>query len=154
AGDILTHVGKREVSDADEFMLAVGSMGAGERVQLTWYHDARPVSRTVDLAKYPVQGAKVVTTPAPGWRGLRVDFVTILADQPDGGFPARGLGTEVEPERPAWQAGLRPDMLVSHVGGRAVHAPQEFFAAAERQTGPVKLRASQANGEPADCTVA
>ena len=47
---------------------------------------------------------------------------------------------DVDRDSPAWKAGLRPGVLVSHVGGRRVTLPEQFFEAVKDQTGEVRLK--------------
>jgi C-terminal processing protease CtpA/Prc len=53
---------------------------------------------------------------------------------------------DVESDSPAWNAGLRPGNLVTHVGRRAVRTPDEFDNAVAGSGGDVRLRIA----DPAD----
>jgi serine protease Do len=46
----------------------------------------------------------------------------------------------VESDSPAWKAGLRPGVYVSHVDGQRVARPQEFMAAVRGKRQPVEVR--------------
>jgi S1-C subfamily serine protease len=48
--------------------------------------------------------------------------------------------TDVEKGTPAWDAGLRPGMLITHVERTAVQTPKGFRAAVAEKKGPVRLR--------------
>ena len=48
--------------------------------------------------------------------------------------------TEVAEDSPAWEAGLRRGMLITHVDRTPVRTPKEFAAAVARNRGPVQLR--------------
>jgi serine protease Do len=104
----------------------------------------------VELTKYHVAGKKIVTTPAPNWRGLQVDYPN---------FQLLGLGlamgdakseqidpdgcvviSEVKKDSPAAQNGLEPEMAITHVGKTRVRSPKQFYAAVADKTGPVELR--------------
>ena len=60
---------------------------------------------------------------------MRVDYVTVIANLQSGRRAGRidpqgsVLITEVDEGSPAWNEGLRPDMMISHVGNRVCHAP-------------------------------
>ena len=104
----------------------------------------------IALAKYPVQGKKVVTSRPPSWRGLRLEYTTALVD-PDGSGSPRGGAfedgvavAEVEEGKPAWLSGLRPGMIIRQVDRTPVHSPGEFHAAVRGQAGPVLLRLAPA----------
>jgi S1-C subfamily serine protease len=53
---------------------------------------------------------------------------------------------EIEEGSPAWEAGLRRGMLISHVGKAPVETPAEFHKAVASQSGPVTLRLLAADG--------
>lgn len=159
-GDRITHINRAPVFDADAFVLKVGSLPAAARVRLAVVRQGESLDIDVELTKYRVRGKKVITAPAPAWRGMRVDYASV-AEEPGhlGAAPfaiADGvLVTEVEPGSPAWQAGLRPGMFVSHVEGTAVHTPQQFRQAVAGRTGLVRLRLSgpTVTGQTAERTV-
>jgi len=83
---------------------------------------------------------------------MRVDYVTASPDlqawveqrriDPQGSV----LITDVEKDSPAWNEGLRPDMMISHVGKTRVTTPKQFREAAAKAEveGPVELRLSPA----------
>ena len=144
--DVITTVDNAPVVDSDSFYLAVGSLPAEAVARLSALRDGRPRMVEVTLSKYAVRGTKIVTAPEPAWRGLRVDYPTAVVDaegRPHGGMSFADnavIVTEVFDGSPAWQAGLRRGMLISHVGRTAVHTPKEFAAAASPVPGPVQLR--------------
>jgi serine protease Do len=145
-GDIVTSVDGAPVFDADSLVLAVGRLPVETKVELAVVRNHRPRTVAVVLSKYPVQGRKIVSAPEPPWRGLRVDYTSAVPDSSSGGpAPASFLGegvivTDVEQGTPAWQAGLRPYDLVSHVDRAAIRTPQEFRAAVVNKQGAVQLR--------------
>jgi serine protease Do len=148
-GDVITHINDEPIYDPDDLMLAIGRLAADASVKLSIEREGAPrVLMVQELAKYWVPGRKIITTPAPAWRGLRVDYVTssrefmnwVMQRRTDLGGSV--LITEVEENSPAWQEGLRPNMMISHVGGRTVTTPRAFHEAVQGQEGPVKLRLS------------
>ena len=56
--------------------------------------------------------------------------------------------TEVDENSPAWNEGLRPDMMISHVGNKRVATPKDFHEAVANQTGPIKIRLTVARQRP------
>ena len=52
------------------------------------------------------------------------------------------LITAVDENSPAWNEGLRADMMISHVGGNRVSTPRDFDAQVAGAAGPVKLKLS------------
>jgi serine protease Do len=144
-GDRLVALNGRPVQDADQFVLEVSRLFAGSTVRLTIERESRSRDVELMLAKYPVRGTSVVSAPRPGWRGIRVDYATAGDYQRhvrDGRVDLDGcvLITDVQKESVAWQAGLRPEMFISHFDGQRVRSPQEFLTAASRADGTVRLR--------------
>ncbi|MBN2475173.1 MAG: trypsin-like peptidase domain-containing protein [Pirellulales bacterium] len=144
--DIVTAVDDRLIYEADSLVLEVGKLPVESVARLNVIRDGRPRTVQVTLAKYPVRGRKIVTTrPAP-WRGMRVDYPTAVVDE-----EARARGAmafsdngviviDVEEGTPAWDAGLRPGMRISHVGRTAVRTPGQFRAALAGREGPIQFR--------------
>lgn len=144
--DVITHVDRQPIYDADGLMLHVGKMPAEATVQLTVLRDGRTTPVNVSLSKFCVRGKKVVTNPVPYWRGLRVEYPTAFED-----FQLRAnrreidldgcvVISDVESDSPAWKEGLRSNMVITHVGGTRVKTPREFQTAVSAKSGAVQLR--------------
>jgi len=126
---------------------------------LTVRRDEQEKKLRVELAKFPVRGVKVITSPAPAWRGLRVDYATALA--PDNAAfaapPPDPAGcvvvSEVEKGSPAAAAQLQVGAFISRVGSTPVRTPREFHAAVAGKTGNVPLQLSSAGPVPEIRTV-
>jgi serine protease Do len=144
--DVVTHVNDQSIFDADGLMLEVGRLPVESLVQLTVQRDDRERKVHVELAKYPVRGVKVVTAPAPAWRGLRVDYATALPTDtrrlPYDRVSPEGcvVVTEVEKDSPAADAQLQVGMYITQAGGAMVRTPREFQAAVAGKSGEVSLR--------------
>ena len=93
-----------------------------------------------------MRGKKIVTNKPDGVAGdaRRLCFGPGRLEQPVRGgaifYDDAVAVSEVEEGTPAWQAGMRRGMLVSHVDGPPVRTPKEFQAAVARKSGPVQLR--------------
>jgi serine protease Do/serine protease DegQ len=97
------------------------------------------------LAKFRVDGEVIATNrPAP-WRGLRVDYTSII---PPSTFNAETIGalsaggvvvTEVESNSAAAEAGLKRDLVIKYVDGQKIRNPRDFARAVADRKGPVKL---------------
>ncbi|MEX2113862.1 MAG: trypsin-like peptidase domain-containing protein [Pirellulales bacterium] len=159
-GDLITQVNDIPVREADDLLLQVGKLPPGASVRLTIERDGRIETVIIpELAKYFVSRKKIVTNKPPAWRGIRVDYVTAsprlkeLSDQrridPQGSV----MITEVEQDSPAWNEGLRPEMMVSHVGTQRVTTPHEFRQAVASQSGPVQLRLSPPDDDRPERTI-
>jgi S1-C subfamily serine protease len=151
--DVITHVNGRAIHDRDGLMLQVGKLPVEALVHLTVERRGLVVPVNVELSKYPVTGKKIVTTPAPSWRGMRVDFFTadheLKEHVREGKIDPRGcvLITDVDEYSPAWDQGLRPNMAISHVGNVRVNSPKDFQAAVAGKNGPVKVRLVVPSGD-------
>ena len=149
SGDIITAVDGRTVHDADSLVLEVGRLPVESRVELTIVRDGQERQLTIKLGKYPVRGKKIVTNRPSPWRGIYIDYPTALVDDGNrvgreaGYFEDAVLVTEVQTPSPAWSAGLRPGMSISHVGSKAVHTPREFRSLVSGRPGPIEVRLTE-----------
>jgi S1-C subfamily serine protease len=160
SGDVIAAVNGTPVRDSDELVRELSRLPLETPVKLGVARGERRLEIEVPLTKYRVRGTKIVTTPSPAWRGMRIDYATAVQDAysfqaGSGILLGEALAvTEVEKGTPAWDAGLRPGMLLSHVERTPVHTPKEFRDAVARKTGPVEVRvASSPSGEPAERTI-
>jgi len=151
SGDVITAVNDRPVFDADSLVLEVGRLPVESVARLSLLRDGRPMTLDVTLGKFPARTKPIVTVAPEPWRGLRVDYPTALVpESAESGGPATYfedavLVTEVERDSPAWQAGLRPGMFISHVGPRHVRTPAEFREQVAHRFDPVQLRLTESD---------
>lgn len=152
--DLITAVAGHAIDSSDALMLEAGRLAPETRARFSVLRGTRHLEVPVTLAKYPVQGTKIVTVAAAAWRGLRVEYTTAVVGAPWASqfratrFDEGVAVVEAAEDSPAWKAGLRPGMLVTHVGATAVGSPRQFRAAVADQAGPVALRASGPGEEP------
>ena len=152
-GDLITSVNLTPIRDSDGLVREVGKLPADATVRLVVLRGQRRLELDVELTKYRVRGKKVVSMPPEGWRGMRVDYATAVYDLASPGFGGSPLlgetvaVSDVEKGTPAWEAGLRPGMLISHVGRTAVNTPRQFRQAISAKTGPVDIRLATQSGE-------
>jgi S1-C subfamily serine protease len=152
--DIITAIDGVPVQGADGLMLELGRLPAEAAARLQVLRGQEQIPLDVVLAKYPVVGKRIVTRPAPDWRGMRVDFTTAVAN-PDAvavatNFFGEGvIVTDVEEGKPAWKAGIRPGMRIRQVDETPVNSPRQFRAAVAEKPGPVQIRLAAGNdGQP------
>ena len=158
SGDVITQVAGKPIADVDGLMLQVGSKPAASDTTVTVERDGRSFNVPVTLAKYEVRGKKIVTAPDPGWRGLAVDFPSAhrqMRPQFQGPFEVRAptidpavLSVDVATDSPAWRAGLRQGMFITHVRNVPVSTPKEFYAQVAALEGTVELRVTAPPGQP------
>jgi S1-C subfamily serine protease len=150
--DVIVTIEGQPVRDNDDLFLLIGSRLAGSTVKID---TARGRTFSVTLAKYhvPVQGLASNRPPARG--GLRVDYGSIVAQ---GGVP-RKIPTgvvirEVLRGSPAEQARLQRDDVITHVNGRLVTTPTEYYEEMARAAGTVELTYLTADNRSEKVTLA
>jgi len=154
AGDVVVAINGTPIYDADGLVLEVGRLPVDARIRVDFIRDGRPGQVEAVLTKYPVRGRKIVSTPAPSWRGLRVDYLSTAIESATGLFvaslPQHGgvVVAEVQPGTGAWRAGLRPGFTIVRVEGTSVSNPRDFFQAVSQATGPVRLTVRDRPGGP------
>lgn len=157
SGDVILAVNGVPVRDSDELVRQISKYPLETAVKLALRRGERQLDVEVPLAKLRVRGQRIVTAEDPPWRGLRVDYATAVQEaySSSASFPlGEALAvTQVEKGSPAWDAGLRPGTLVTHVERSPVRNPKEFRQAVAAKTGPVSLRVVIEGGEPAERTI-
>jgi serine protease Do len=154
AGDIVVAINGTPIYDADGLVLEVGRLPVEARVRVDFVRDGRRGQVEAVLTKYPVRGRKIVSTPAPSWRGLRVDYLSAAIESGTGFYlaslPESGgvIVAEVQPGTGAWRAGLRPGFTIVRVEGAVVSSPRDFFQAVAQAGGPVRLTVRDRPGGP------
>lgn len=142
--DRITAVADRLVDSSDALIRAIGSLPVETLVAVDLVRDGQPKRVQVKLGKYPVRGERWITVRPDPWRGLRVDYPTVLVDyQGEGtsvGADQAVAVVEVGRDTSAWAAGLRPGMLVTHLNDRPTSTPEAFYRWASGISGPAHLK--------------
>ena len=152
--DVITAVDGRPIHEADSLVLEMGRLPVESVARLSVIRDGRRRTLDVTLAKYPVRGRKVVTTPSAAWRGMRIDYPTAVIDadgRPRGRMVYYDDGvivTDVQQGTAAWEAGLRRGMRISRVGRTPVRTPNQFRAAVAGRQSSVQLRLADDDENP------
>jgi serine protease Do len=158
-GDVILAVNDTQIRDPDELVREISKLPLDAVVKLGLARGERKLQLDVPLTKYRVRGKKIVTALPPAWRGMRIDYASAVLDSfavsPPGGSP---LGeaiavTDVQRGTPAWDAGLRPGMLMSHVERAPVRTPKEFRDAVSKKAGPIEVRVVGEGTEPGVKTI-
>jgi S1-C subfamily serine protease len=129
------------VTDFESLILAVNAFSAGDAIRLKIVRGDQVLERTIVLAKLAVDGEVIASNRPKPWRGLRVEYSSVLyrgsrfTDRPTSGV----VVMEVEDGSAAAAAGIKRGQLISGVGGDAVRTPREFADAVARTEGPVIL---------------
>jgi serine protease Do len=145
--DIILAVNDVPVQDNDDLSLQLGTQLAGTKIALKIMRAGTRQIETVQvtLGKLAVPGKKIASSlgKRPYFRGLRVDYTTLLAQQPESRLrfvPAGVLVTEVQPGSSAAQAQLKPGEVITHVNNRPVASPAAFYLAVAGQRGSVEFQ--------------
>src|SRR5262249_53784559 len=152
AGDTIEAIDGCPVRDTDDLLLGISTRLAGAQAVLRARSlDQRKRDVTVTLAKYSLPSKVIATNrPRPVY-GMRVDYTSLLI-QPGFRFQRMPEGVfvrEVELKSPAEAARLQ-DTVITHVNGKAVFSPPEFYREAEKATGSLELTLAtlDENGQP------
>jgi S1-C subfamily serine protease len=145
ARDSLLSINGTPLADYEDLFLAVNTAFAGTDARIEVQAPDQSVRTvTVSLAKYYIPGPIIASRKPPVVRGLRVDYLsvlmqmtpTVMPNQPSvGGVMVR----EVQANSPAATATLRVQEVITHVNGKPVHTPAEFYREAQKATGALEL---------------
>lgn len=146
-GDQILEVGRIPVESTKgglNLALAMAEVGQPVVLKVLRGNDVREIK--IMLSKFPVEGEVIATNrPAP-WRGLRVDFSTVLngttySDRILEALVKGGVGvTEVAPGSAADNAGIKPGQIITEIDGTKIHTPDEFRKVVAERKGAVKLK--------------
>jgi S1-C subfamily serine protease len=125
-----------EVHEVDDVFLPLAKCRAGEKVSLEISRRKNQFPKTFEatLAKYAVQG-KVIAANRQYFRGLRVDYTSLLIQpplqplNPDFNFskvPTGVLVAEVVPNSRADDV-LKVGQVITHVNGKEILTPADFY---------------------------
>ena len=145
-GDVVTAVDGIRIRTREELIIRIGTRLAGSPITLDFLRDSKQRSVAIRLAKYPVRGDVYAVIRRESWRGISVEYVSVLLRElpsgeqrlravPDGGV----LVTRVDSESPSGEAGLQPGTIVTHVADQPVRSPGEFLRAVKNVKGTVVL---------------
>jgi serine protease Do len=133
-GDYIVAIDGKPVRNNDDLFLLVGMGLAGTtvRIETARNPDGQRLSYTVKLAKFYVPGPVIASRRPPARGGLRVDYTSLLSQRGPfvmwGRGPSDGVAIrEVVPGSAADKAHLQPDKIITHVNGRAVTTPAEYY---------------------------
>jgi S1-C subfamily serine protease len=148
ANDEIVGVNDTPVHDFDSLILAINSYAPGEEVRLKIHRAGQELTKTVLLAKYPVDGDMIATNRPPAWRGLRVDYLSTVNARvavPPFAEPAPGgvVVTEVLDDSPAARAGVKKFQIIRQVEKTTVSTPPQFYQAVLGLKGAVSLLTDQ-----------
>jgi serine protease Do len=171
AGSPASHAGLKEddwvvaingqpVRENEDLFLLIGTQPAGTTVRIDTFRPktGRRHTHEVKLAKYYVPAGCIASRRPPARGGLRVDHTSILpqrgATPPWGRPPPEGVVIrEVVPGSPADKAQLQVDKVITHVNGRPVKTPAEFYEAMAKADGRAEITVLNSGGREERVTI-
>lgn len=152
AHDIILSVNGKPIHSQVDLTREIGLLEPGTKARLKVLRSERRTELTLDVVvgKWPVmddEGIVATHRRHEPWRGIVVDYVTArkrfwppARDRyQDREIPFAVLVRELEAGTPASMADLQPGDFITHVNGRPVHSPQQFYEEANRATGEADL---------------
>jgi len=145
ADDAVIEVNGAAVNDAESLMLAINILPPGSNIRIKVVRQGATLEKSVLLSKYRTRGEVIATERMAPWRGVRVDFTSMIPNEHgDEILSAMARGgvaiVEVEHDSAADKAGLRQGQVITQVDGRKVRTPTEFANAVAKLDGPVTLQ--------------
>jgi S1-C subfamily serine protease len=146
------------VHDFEDLFLTVSMQLAGAKVHVKRLRppSQKPEEVTVELDKSFVPGKIIATKKPPPVRGIRVDYTSVLLLQNlAAGVPRFNpvvvpLGVfvcEVQPNSPANRVRLQLNDVITHVEGREVKTPAEFYREAGKLAPSAPMELTIASSE-------
>jgi S1-C subfamily serine protease len=158
---VIVQVGEQPIRDRNDLFRELSRADAGENIRLLVqrrrndFGNPSLVKLTAEVSKKLVQSSRpsYAIHGSRSWRGLRVEYSTaIAAELLQAGIWRSARNTTrlsisgVEPNSPAWNAGLRPGNGVRSVAGEPIDEPDDFYEAVVAMEGPVILEIIPPNG--------
>jgi serine protease Do len=147
--DVITHVNGEPIHDVSGLRLNVGKLPVASVVTLTVERGGQTLVKQVSLTKFRVRGRKISTESEPSWRGLRVDFPSAVLEHAelDTSVESAVAVSEVDDGSPAYHAGVRARMLITHVGSTPIETPDDFRREVAARQGKVELKIFLGHGD-------
>lgn len=154
--DLILSIDGVETPEPDSLQLVVGGLPAGAETLVKYERNGGDSQSVVRLGKAFVEGQRVVTNRPPSWRGIRVDYPTAVPGEvlavkaADGSLDPEGcvVVSEVDPGSVSAESGVQRHSYISHVGGKRVTTPDEFYSAVKGSDASVKITFTQALRRP------
>jgi serine protease Do len=141
--DTLLSINGVAMQDRFDLFLHVGACLCGSEIRLEVRAPGNQVRAvTATLAKFYVPGRIIAANPPPAIRGLRVDHASILAQVRQRSLAQVHEGVmvrEVQENSGAESALVKVHELITHVNGRRVSTPADFYREAEKIKGTLEL---------------
>ncbi len=139
--DILLAINGQPIRDADDIYLHVATHLAGSKVRLLVRQAGKERLVEVTLAKLRVPNKSIASSlgKRPFFRGVRVDWSSLLAQELGRPTLKGVLVTEVQPNTAADRADLKTGDVILRVNQVEVPTPAAFYQTVAEARGPVEL---------------
>jgi S1-C subfamily serine protease len=144
-GDLIVSVNGAPVHENDDLYLTIGTLLAGTEVRLEILRARTPLTVTLTLDKFVAPGKLIASRKPAMQRGLRVDYLSVLMQSLHPSAQPKGITQgvivrEVQTGSPAAQALLKVNDIITHIKGKPVSSPADFYRQMQNLNGPVELR--------------
>lgn len=167
--DVIAQVNSRPVQNRNDLFRELSQLPAGAEVDLL-VERPKSLARGKDvLTLKATLSKKYVSTSRPGyalngpkkWRGMLVEYATAVPSELTRGasmFNRRSAPKlailAVDPNTPAWEAGIRPGHGLIAVDGKAIETPADFEQLVTDRNDMVSLQIVRQNDRPESVSVA
>ena len=140
-GDVLLAINEHPIRETDDVYVQVAMHLAGTKVRLRVRRNGKERMLDVTLAKLNVPGKAIASSlgKRPYFRGLRVDWGSLVAQQQVGRFPRGVLVSDVQPNTAADRADLKAGDVILQVNQTDVPTPAAFYQAVADAKGPIEF---------------
>jgi serine protease Do len=132
SGDVITGVNGDKVEGPRELSRRIAGFGPNATVDLSFIHNGAEKSTTVKLGELPAdKEAKAVVPPEKAAKTALAGFGLSLSPAASvaGAGKDGAVVTDLDPEGPAAQKGLRPGDVILDAGGKPVAGPEDVVKA-------------------------
>jgi serine protease Do len=168
ADDRIVEINRDPVVDRNGLFRQLSQLPAGAEVELLVHRPRRGYADFVPLQLRARLSKKYVATARPAyalnqpgkWRGMLVEYATAMPSElMRGGLQARRAPAKlailaVDPDSPAWGAGLRAGQGLLAMDGVQLESPQDFYTRAAEASGTVQLQIARVGERPEVVSVA
>jgi serine protease Do len=134
SGDVITGVNGDQVDGPRELSRKIATLGPNATANLTYIHNGAEKTAMVKLGQLPNdKEAKLAPAPAKAGKTALAGFglsLSAAADVPGAGGEG-AVVTDLDPDGPAAQKGLRPGDVILDAGGKPVAGPDDVVKALE-----------------------
>lgn len=153
--DLITEINAHPIEDRNGLFRELSQLPAGAEVDLTVKRARNGEVSASNIHLKAKLSKKYIATSRPAfalhapeqWRGMLVEYATAVPGEllRGGANPQRRTNAKlailsVDPDSPAWRAGLRAGHAILSVGPTRVNTPEDFTTAVKKIEGPATLQ--------------